>query len=151
MFLILNRLKMKKKISGKVLIPLLVIIIGGIAAMGYVFRTPENSVANQKAAFTVTSNELFGTFNENENNANEKFLGKIVEVSGEITEIERADKGQLMLILSSGELMGGVRCTFETNQDKVSGKVKKGEKHTIKGKCSGFLMEVVLDNCALIN
>jgi len=140
---------MKAKISKKITIPLIIFVIAGILAMSYVFRAPENSVANENSAYTLTADELFTAFEENESMANEKYLGKVIEVSGTINEIEKTDNGQLVLLLSCSSPMGGIRCTFESKQDQVSKQVSQGSVCTIKGKCSGMLMEVVLDNCSL--
>lgn len=140
---------MRKKISIKLIVPLAVIIIGGIIAMSYVFRVPENSVKNEKASYAVTSDELYTSFEENEATANDKFLGKVIEVTGEVSSIEKTETGQLVILLSCSSPMGGVRCTFESKQDEVVKKLSPGTACTIKGKCSGILMEVVLDNCAL--
>jgi hypothetical protein len=142
---------MKKKVSGRIIIPLIVIIIGGIVAISYIFRGTENSVGKEKAVYTLTTDELFSAFEENETTANEKFLGKVIEVTGKVSEIEKTDKGQLVIVLSCNSPMGGVRCTFETNQKKILNTVTKGTIHTVKGKCSGMLMEVVFDNCSLTN
>jgi hypothetical protein len=140
---------MKKKSIRKLIIPMVVIIIVGIATLCYVFRGAENSVKNEKAVYSLTSDQLFTAFDENEATANDKFLGKVIEVTGMVTGIEKTDKGQLILLLSCNSPMGGIRCTFETNQDNVSKKVTTGSSHMVKGKCSGMLMEVVLDNCSL--
>lgn len=140
---------MKAKISKKITIPLIIFVIAGILAMSYVFRAPENSVANENSAYTLTADELFTAFEENESMANEKYLGKVIEVSGTINEIEKTDNGQLVLLLSCSSPLGGIRCTFESKQHQVSKQVSQGSACTIKGKCSGMLMEVVLDNCSL--
>jgi hypothetical protein len=140
---------MSAKISKKMIITLIVIIIGGMATMSYVFRGAENSVANENAVYTTTADELFSVFEENETAANEKYLGKVVEVTGTIGEIEKTENGQLVLLLTCNSPMGGIRCTFETRQDKVIKQVSQGASCTVKGKCSGMLMEVVLDNCSL--
>jgi hypothetical protein len=142
---------MRAKVSKKLLIPLLVIIIAGIATMSYMFRGAENSVANEKALYTRSADALYSSFEGDETAANEKFLGKVIEVTGEVSEIEKTDSGQLVVLLSCNSPIGGISCTFETKQDQVSKLVSPGATCTIKGKCSGMLMEVVLDNCALTN
>jgi len=118
--------------------------------MSYVFRVPENSVEKEKASYAVTSDELYTSFEENEATANDKFLGKVIELTGEVSSIEKTETGQLVILLSCSSPMGGVRCAFESKQDAVIKKVSEGATFTIKGKCSGMLMEVVLDNCALL-
>jgi len=142
---------MRRKKTGRLIILLVIIIAGGIAAMSYIFRGSDKSVKNEKAVYALTSEELFTAFDENETIANEKFLGKVIEVSGEVTGIEKTENGPLVILLSASSPMGGIRCTFETNQENVSEKVTTGSTHTVKGKCSGMLMEVVLDNCSLTN
>ena len=124
-------------------------MFSGIIALGYIFRGTENSVESEKATYHLSADELFTAFDGNESTANEKYLGKVIEVTGKVREIEKTENGQLMLLLDCNSPMGGVRCTFETKQDKVSKQVTKGALYSIKGKCSGFLMEVVLDNCSL--
>jgi len=142
---------MSNRKLNKLIIPLVIIIIGGIGTMSYVFRSPENSVKNESAIYSLSSDDLYTAFNDNEATANEKYLGKIIDVTGEVTEIQKTNNGQLILLLSCNSPLGGVRCTFETQQEKLLQKVTKGTKHSIKGKCSGFLAEVVLDNCCLLN
>jgi hypothetical protein len=140
---------METKKSKKLIVPLFGIMIIGIMAMSYVFRGAEKSVASEDALYSISADEIYSTFEENETAANEKFLGKVIEVTGIINEIEKTDSGQLIVLLSCSSPLGGVRCSFETDQDNVSKKVTNGSTCTLKGKCSGMLMEVVLDNCAL--
>ncbi|HUM89545.1 MAG TPA: hypothetical protein PKV50_08440 [Prolixibacteraceae bacterium] len=131
------------------ILPMALIITTGLLAMSYVFRSPENSVAKEQAVFQIGANDLFSSFETDENAANEKFIGKVIEVSGEVVSTEQTANGQLEVLLMVENPMGGVRCVFETAQQKVIGKLKTGQTVSIKGKCSGMLMEVVLDNCAL--
>jgi hypothetical protein len=142
---------MNKRKSIILIIFLSIFAILGIAVLCYVFRGVEKSVESKTAQYTVTSDELFAAFEENETTANEKFLGKIIEVTGEVSSIEKTATGQLVIVLSVSSPMGGVRCTFETQQEDILKKVSTGTSHTVKGKCSGLLMEVVLDNCSLKN
>ncbi len=129
--------------------PMALIITVGLLAMSYVFRSPEDSVAKEQAAYEIGANDLFSSFETDENAANEKYIGKVIEVSGEVLSIEQTANGQLEVLLMVENPMGGVRCVFETAQQQVISELKTGQTVSIKGKCSGMLMEVVLDNCAL--
>ncbi|HNW50144.1 MAG TPA: hypothetical protein PKH79_03620 [Prolixibacteraceae bacterium] len=141
---------MSAKNSKKIFfIVLAAVVVIGVVALCYVFRSPSHSVAKEKAAFTLTSDELYAAFEENEATANEKYLGKVIEVTGTVGEVEKAENGQLTVVLTCSNPMGGVRCSFNEKQDEVSGQLTEGSSHTIKGKCSGVLMEVVLDDCSL--
>jgi len=45
---------------------------------------------------------------------------------------------------------GGISCRFSPADDIKNGKIKKGMKVSVKGKCAGFNMDVNLTDCVLI-
>ncbi len=142
---------MSKKRLIRIIAFFVVVIAVGLFTMSYMFRGAEKTVENIDAQFTVSSDELYNLFSSDEASANAKYLNKVVEVSGLVSEVETLASGQLVVLMATESPMGGVRCTFEANQEKIAKKVSVGAKHTIKRKCSGMLMEVVLDNCSLTN
>lgn len=135
----------------KLIVPLAIIMLGGVVALSYVFRGTEDSVKNETATFKVSADDLYTAFDENESLANGAYLGKVIEVTGEVSDIEKTTSGQVVLILSCSSPMGGIRCSFESRQEHILQIITQGTRHTIKGKCAGKLMEVVLDNCYLTN
>jgi len=128
-----------------------IVIVAAVFTFGYAFRGAENSVEKIDASYSITANELFNAFDSDETAANEKFLGKVIEVKGTIGEFEKTNNGFVVIKLSSDSPMGGVSCSFETNQDNILRQAEKGGNITIKGTCSGMLMEVILDKCAVVD
>jgi len=124
-----------------------VIIFGSAVAYGfYLFNKPHKGIANKEAEFTMESKKLFEEFNDDENAANQKYLGKVVCVYGHVSDRAVDAKGTFSLILEGGDL-AGVGCQFDKSVVDEMQKVKKGEVLRVKGVCTGMLMDVVLVDC----
>lgn len=121
-------------------------LIGGYFAYS-MYNKPHRNIAEEKADFTVSSNQLFDDFENNEKEANEKYLDKVVEVSGTIIEISKDQIGSTVLTLEAKNAMvGGVLCTLIDKQEQYS----ENKTIKLKCKCTGFLMDVVLTECTIV-
>ena len=122
-----------------------VLIGGGIAY--YLYNKPHRDVAAEEAAFTVTADEIFDAFEADEQAANAKYLDKVVAVSGPLAEVTVNDAGQSVLtITAANAMLGGISATM---QDKEAPKVNIGAPVTVKCRCTGYLMDVILINCTV--
>ena len=61
------------------LILVLLAIIGGIMSL-YIYHKPHRNIAKEQSAYIMGANELYTAFSSNEKKANEKYLGKAIEV-----------------------------------------------------------------------
>lgn len=131
-----------KKIFRIALIIILTAI--SIAAMGiHLFSKPHQGIGNETPALSINSSLLVADFEGDENIANSKYLGKIIEVTGKITE-----KDSVSIILKATDL-AGVNCAMDKNY-KID-HLKEGQQVKIKGICTGILMDVVLVDCVIEN
>ena len=136
---------MKKKILIVSGIVILAIVAG---ALYYTFRKSPDSVKNMKPDYIVDASVLVDEFMEDENATNQKYLDKIIQVEGNIVEIEEAQDENTLVYLE-GNLMGNISCQFNNGElDKE--KIAIGKTVTVKGKCTGFILDVVLTKCALV-
>ncbi len=123
------------------------IVFGSAVAYGfYLFNKPHQGIGNKEAAYTMESKQLFNEFDQNENAANKKYLGKIVCIYGKVADKAVDSKGAMSFILEGGE-MAGVGCQFDKNSLKEIQDIKKGQVIRVKGVCTGMLMDVVLVDC----
>lgn len=129
------------------------IIIGGIIsfllAAGssyYLFQKPRADVASVKAAHSVTGEEIYRDFVSNEAVANQKYTGKVIEVKGVVSDVQLSD-GTATVLLTAGNDMGGINCSFQNNDVPSS---VKGQEIKVKGRCTGFLMDVNLVDAVLV-
>lgn len=139
---------MKKTVSW---ISLGAILIIAAIVIYYAFNKPRNSVSDLPVYFTVTAGEFVQEFISDDEKANNKYLKKVIEVTGIIAEINMSDKGTgSNCILRRNTDITGVICEFEPGLDIELKNYQIGDNITIKGKYSGFLMDVVLNTCEII-
>lgn len=102
-------------------------------------------------AFKLEPAELFASFETNETEANKQYLGKILEVTGKISSIENLSDDKVNVVLQVAEdAFGGISCSFiSVNADHLA-LLEKGKTLTIRGECTGFLMDVNLVRCVII-
>jgi len=129
---------------------ILIAVIGISIAMyiGYAqYNKPHRNIAAENADFKITCNQIFDDFENDEKAANEKYLDKVVEVSGSIIEINKDQLENTVLTLEAENAMvGGVLCTLK---DKTI-QFEEDAKITLKCRCTGFLMDVVLTDCTVV-
>jgi hypothetical protein len=124
-----------------------IIVLGAFYGISEWFRE-HDSTAKLKADYTVLATELFDAYEENEEEANAKYLEKVIKVTGEVVEIDK-EEDISKVILASNDLMFGVICVFD-GKDEITTAPEIGSTVTLKGICSGKAMDVVLNRCALI-
>lgn len=134
----------KKNKLTWIFLSILTILITG-SFVGYrMYTKPHRNVEHTKS-LAVDAIKLVTAYEANEPDANGLYLDKVLEVEGEITEIVKNQKGEIVIVLK-GTDMGTVRCTVEGTHP--SG-IVTGEKIVLKGICTGYLTDVILVRCIL--
>jgi hypothetical protein len=126
-------------------IPLLLLF--AFAWAYHLYVKPHQSAAGESADFTIDADSLYQQYQTNEHFADQKYLGKVIEVSGKLSEIQRSGSTEI-LILSSQAGGGGINCQLFAGT-KPDPEPKSGDSVTVKGRCTGFLMDVNLADCVL--
>ena len=120
-----------------VLITIVVLLIVGTAIYKYTYKEHIN-IAKSDADFKLNSNDLLQFFSKDVDAATKKYLNKIIQVTGTVSEQDS----------ESMTLNSGILCYFlnlKPTTTKLSLK--------IKGRCIGYdeLLEVVkLDQCTIL-
>lgn len=130
---------MLKKLLIFLLGLLLIIGIGSVIFLNLSGATTEG----KKVDHTLGAIALFSAFETNEQAANKKYIGKIVEVKGNIMSTERDGNDATVILLDSGNGMDAILCTLEKGEeDKLT---KGSEAVTIRGLCAGKAIDVVIN------
>jgi len=129
----------------KWLIAALVLLLAAFAGLYYVMNKPHRSV-NDEEAITVSADSLFLAFQQNEAGANERYLNQVLLIHGKVNSVETNTDGHLVVVLETGDPMFGVNCTFDKEYP-----VKPGDEITLKGICTGYLADVVINQAILSN
>lgn len=113
----------------------------------YSYNKPRSGVTGKATDYDVSAAQLYNDFASNEAAATEKYGGKVIAVHGVVNEVQRNSDGVLVL-MQADEAPGGISCSMTTNDAAVL--PEAGTSITIKGKCTGFLMDVNLVDAVII-
>lgn len=134
---------MRKLIYG-----FLFLLAVGVVCGLYLYNQKPPDTREEKAEFEITATDLVRQFATNEEVANRKFVDKVLIVSGIIDQIQFT-AAEASVMLSSGDPMSGVTCSFYSDEIATLKDLRQGKQVRIKGKCTGKLMDVILNNCSL--
>ena len=119
---------------------LAVVLVG--AAVGsfvaYKMWNKEHADATEAEGIKVDAQSLLKAFQTNETAANATYIGKVVEVSGEIGEIT-SDSTPKIILSVPDEMMEGIVVSIDKRHAEDVARLKSGDKAVFKGFCSGYL------------
>jgi len=114
------------------------------------YNKPHVDVESTKADYIISIENIVREFEENEEIANKKYLDKIIQVEGNIIDITLTD-GNGTITLDSKNSGKTVVCSMIASENiKVVG-LQKGNKITVRGICTGYLMDVMLVRAIIVN
>ena len=138
---------MNKKIIF--LIGTLIAILLAIWFGYYLYNKPHGSAVSETTSNSVTAEALYKQYQENEHAADSIYLGKVIEVKGVLAEIDHNGETDI-LELSPQKTGGGISCQmFPHDKGTTISYPAIGTVITVKGKCTGFLMDVSLVDCGI--
>ena len=139
---------MKKTVK----IILAILLIGGAVGGFLAYRMwnkPFEDVSDMDG-IPVTAEALYTAFESNEQQANSTYVGKVVEVTGTVGDIEKSDTISRVMLTFPDAMMGAVRVTLDSRHLADAEAVKTGEQATFKGFCNGFLMDVEVKDGVIV-
>ena len=131
----------------KSLLSIFLFIIIGFGSLDEFENLDQNPkvTSDSNPSVTISASKLYKEYNENEIAADEKYKGKIIEVTGVIRDIGNDIMDNAYITLVGDEYFGDIQCYF--NEKSVVAKLSKGKRITVIGSCSGLMMNVQINNC----
>lgn len=152
--------KLKISLSGglrtAIFIILLIIVAStNIESAGPSGNSNNNSVtptSQSKEAIKVTAMKLISDYEANEVNADAKYKGNIVEVSGIVGAIGKdiLDTPYITLKNVNEFAITDVQCMFSKENEPELSQVSKNQQITLRGEVSGKLGNVIVNNCSIV-
>ncbi len=137
--------------NRKAIILVFLLFASVVAYIVYIkYNKQHDDLRRIEADVVLTAKALFKDY-ESEALGDAKYLGKVVELSGGILEMEdQPEKRQV--ILDTGDLMTRVSCMMDA-RIVPSGleAYKLGDTIRLRCRCVGKLMDVALDRCIIVN
>ncbi|HTB51519.1 MAG TPA: hypothetical protein VK718_02000 [Ferruginibacter sp.] len=137
--------------SKKAIFFIVAIVVACVAARFgfYLYNKPRESALSQNASNSIIADSLYQQYQQNEHAADSMYIGKIIEVKGVLAEIDHNGATDILL-LSPQKTGGGISCQmFSHDKGTTISYPAIGSNITIKGKCTGFLMDVSLVDCGV--
>ena len=138
---------LKKRTFFWVGIPLCLVI--GAAWVYHLYQKPHQSAGDVTAAFTIDADSLVRSYQQDEQGSNKKYLGKVIEVTGTIAEIQHTAQSEIWILSAPSANGGGVNCQLFPGAKTPDHHLQPGDKVSLKGRCTGFLMDVNLADCVI--
>ena len=133
---------------------IIAVILGfGIISLFIVYKIynkPHVNVSDAKSDITITADQIINDFSSDETKANRSYLDKIVKISGVISEL-KVVKQKGIITLKTNHDFGSVLCHLSDKASQKINSLKEEQTLTLKGICTGFLMDVILVKCEIIN
>ena len=137
-----------KGYNFKVIVGIFILIIACLFLMLTIYNKPHTDVRNSKADLILNIENVLAEFQQDETLANKKYIDQIIEVSGTIFEISTLN-GNSVITLKSENSESSIICHLLPEDNEISLKLQKGQSITIKGVCTGFLMDVIMVRCVI--
>ena len=97
----------------------------------------------------MSCDSIYNEFSNDEPAANKKYIGKIIEVNGNVHAIEK-DNANVSVMLSTSEGMGFVVCRLDSTEA-LNFIGSEGQSLKIKGECVGYMMpDVNISRCVVV-
>lgn len=114
----------------------------------YLWNKPQKNMNLAKTELSIDAQTILTAFETAENEANTKYLDKVVAVKGKVKEVKN-EGGKICIALETDSPMSGVLCNLDPLSEHAKTTFSPGEEITLKGVCTGFLSDVVLERCVL--
>ncbi|MDB5280158.1 hypothetical protein QWZ08_03690 [Ferruginibacter paludis] len=132
---------------------ILVVLVIAIPLSFYLYkeyhRKPADLSSVQPAA-KLNAGAFLDEYEKDEANANHRYLGKTIQVRGTITEIVKQQDTLANVMIGDTASMHKVSCLLDKHHIGLINQYKAGQQITIKGICTGFLMDVELNRCVIV-
>ena len=123
-------------------------IVAGVCYGLYEYFRTNAQTADLDANVKISAVDLYNAFTDNEILADSLYLMQVIQVTGKVVDIKEDTSGTIIL-LDGGNGMFGISCSLQKTDEEVK-KVEKDSEITIKGICTGMLMDVVLTRCVIV-
>ena len=119
----------------------------GVAYGLYLYNKPHANAGGKSTEASLSADSLYKAYSNDEPAANKNFLNKILEVKGVVQDITMSNR-RPVLLLNTGQ-PGSINCQMAMDSADVFSVLHKASQVTVKGKCSGYLMDVNLVDCVI--
>ena len=140
-----------KKIFGWIAAGFVLLVIIGLLARDAKKSSEPPAPMNDAPELRIEARQIVADYTANEVLADQKYKGKLIEVTGAIDSISKDLFDRPFVTVGSGEeLELTVQCSLRNDQEGNAAKLFKGETVRVRGHCGGKMMNVQFDDCVVV-
>lgn len=113
----------------------------------------EKEAVLETPALELVVEEILSAYETDESAANERFLNKVLRVTGVVATIDIKDRLEthyIRLTGAEGDLMRSIQCVFDKKYAPALEQMEKGQTVTVQGKYIGSIIAIRMVDCVLI-
>ena len=107
------------------------------------------SVTNSAPDYRISAKKLYSEYDANGVAADLKYKDKILAVTGTVDDIDKDIMDDIYVTLEGDEFIGSIQCFFADSHTGEAANLRKGQTITVKGRCDGQFMNVLLKGCVI--
>lgn len=130
---------------------MLLVILTALFVFIKVYNKPHTDVKASASDYTVTVENIASDFSQNEEEANRKYLDKIIQVEGVVKHVDIFNGYSTVTLTDSKDITKTVVCNMAVSENMKTVALQEGQKIIVKGICTGYLMDVMLVKTVIIN
>jgi hypothetical protein len=132
---------------------IIVVLVIAIPLSFYLYKEYHRKPADLttiRPAVKVNAGAFLDEYENDEVKANHQYLGKTIQVQGTIAEIIKQQDTLANVMIGDAAAMHKVSCLLDKQHIGLINQYKAGQQIIIKGICTGFLMDVELNRCVIV-
>ncbi|MFN8251366.1 MAG: hypothetical protein U0V75_05735 [Ferruginibacter sp.] len=140
-----NASNKKKPWLKRLLIAGGILLLGGAAAVWYIFNLQFDDTKSVKADYTVSAMNFLSEFKPGDSTVNKKYRDKIIVVNGIVSETEMTADSSINIKMADTLSGNYIMFTFQDQSRNEASQLKAGDSVSIKGSFSDGIYSQILE------
>ena len=139
-----------KNIKSKIAVGIILLVSIGVMVALNLFHQPHIDVKTSDAGIVISTQDILNDYQEDESLANNKYADQIIQIKGVISDISIED-GSSIIIFKDENGLSSVMCHMSPEENLKVLKLKRDKQITVKGICTGYLLDMIMVRCIIVN
>lgn len=127
-------------------------ILGGLSGYLFIYNKPHVNYEKSKVDYSISADDIFAEYTNHRHEAENKYNGKVLQVSGMVSSIDITDSQIIIAFVLSDGLFGdeGIRFSMLPKYNDKASALDPGTMVSIKGYCTGYNdTDIILEKCSI--
>ena len=136
----------------------IILAVIGVIAAAFIWKfyvnKPHDDIDKATPAYSMTTEEIWKSYNANLKTADSIYTGKVIEITGNLSRIDKNDSLVSVIFVMDADPMFGdktISCQMYKKHNDEAASLVKGSSVKIKGFCTGYNdTDIIFNKCSII-